>query len=250
MESKDALNNIKVKSIEILNHRMKDTKIIYLIEITLNNNQSVLVNERYSELLNLHELMSKEAKLPVFPPKKYFHNKDEFFLQQRQNDLNSYYKTITSSDKFLNLTAFKSWINSKFKGVNIKQKEKFEYYEITDNNFEADRQKMIENEIKENIIPLFIDITEESNKKNRNSICEQKYYNLIKSEIFPFVENEPYSFKIEGNNTNFNFIGTKKSNFIKIEKLFNNKLIEMNKNINSEYLENYKTPELSFSFDI
>ena len=250
MESKNRLNNIKVKSIEILYHRIKDSKVIYTIEITLNNNQSVIINERYSELLSLHNLMSKEAKLPAFPPKKYFKNTDEFFLNQRQNDLNSYFNAITSSDKFLNISSFKDWIKNKFKDIKINQKEKFDYYEINDINFEVDRQKMIENELKVTIIPLFIDLTDERNKKNQNNDREQKYYHLIKSEIFPFVENDPYSFKFEGSNTNFNFIGANKNNLVKIEKLFNNKLIEMNKNIYNEYFENYKVSDLSFFFDL
>ena len=179
-----------------------------------------------------------------------FKNNKNIIINQRQNDLNSYYNLITSSDKYLNLSSFKNWIKNKFKNIKIKQKKKFDYYEITDVNFEADRQKMIENEIKENIIPLFIDMTEECTKKNPNNIREHEYSNLIKSEIFPFVVNDPYSVNIEGNNTNFNFIGSKKNNLAKIEKLLNNKIIEINKNINNECFENYKSPDLFFAFDI
>ena len=62
--------------------------------------------------------------------------------------------------------------------------------------------------------------------------------------------NDPYSVNIEGNNTNFNFIGSKKNNLAKIEKLLNNKIIEINKNINNECFENYKSPDLFFAFDI
>ena len=177
MESKNQSNNIKCKKIEIFNHKIKDTKVIYAIEIILSNNQSIIINERYSELLNLHNLMSKEAKLPPFPKKKYFGNTDELFLTQRQNSLNSYYNIITSSDKYVNLPSFKSWIKKIINDSNIKEKEKLDYYEINDIISETDRQKMLENEIKENIIPLFLDTEEKKNIPNKNH--EIEYYNLI-----------------------------------------------------------------------
>lgn len=249
MESKNQSNNIKCKKIEIFNHKIKDTKVIYAIEILLSNNQSIIINERYSELLNLHNLMSKEAKLPPFPQKKYFGNTDELFLIQRQNNLNSYYNIITSNDKFINLPSFKSWINTKLNDSNIKEKEKLDYQEIKDIIYETERQKMLENEIKESIIPLFIDTEEKKNMPNKNH--ELEYFNLINSELFPFVENEPYSYNIEGNNMNFNYIGSKKNNLAKIEKLFNNKLIDINKKINNECFDNYSNAtDLVFNFDI
>ena len=250
MESKNQSNNIKCKKFEIFNHKIKDTKVIYAIEIILTNNQSIIINERYSELLNLHNLMSKEAKLPPFPQKKYFGNTDELFLVQRQNNLNSYYNTIISNDKFVNLPSFKSWLKSKFNEANIKEKEKLDYHEIKDIRSETERQEMLENEIKENIIPLFIDMEEKKNIPNKNH--EIEYYNLIKSELFPFVENDPYSNNIEGNNMNFNHIGSKKNNYSKIEKLFNNKLMDINKKINTECFDNYSntTTDLVFNFDI
>ena len=90
-------------------------------------------------------------------------------------------------------------------------------------------------------------------KKNiPNKNHEIEYYNLIKSELFPFVENDPYSNNIEGNNMNFNHIGSKKNNYAKIEKLFNNKLMDINKKINTECFDNYSntTTDLVFNFDI
>ena len=253
MESKNNLSNIKCTSINILNHINKGTKIIYTIEIKLNNNQKVIIKERYSELLNLHNLMSKECKgekLPNFPPKKFFFNKEEIFVNQRQNALNSYYKLITSSDKFVNLSSFKKWIKNKFSNIQIKKKENLDYYFLNDNIKENDRQEEIECELNKNIIPRFIYMNDYSKKQFSNKKHEKKYFNLIKSEIFPFVENEPYTNELEGNNTNFNFIGNKKNNLAKIEKIFNNKLIEINKNINIECFENFKTPDILLDFEI
>ena len=66
MESRNPLSNIKCRSIQIFNHQIKDNKAIYTIEIKLNNKQSIIITERYSELLNLHNAMSKEAKLPNY----------------------------------------------------------------------------------------------------------------------------------------------------------------------------------------
>ena len=250
MDSKDPFYNIKCRSIKILNHIIKDNKTVYTIEIKLNNNQSILINERYSELLNLHHLMSKEAKLPNFPKKKFFGNTEECFLNQRQIDLNNYYNQITSSDKFVNLQSFRMWIQNIFSNIKIKKKEDSEYYIINDIDSEIDRQKKIEKEINKNIIPSFIDMTEEIDKEFSSKKREMKYYNIINSEIFPFVDNNPYTEKIEGNNTNFNFIGSKKNNLIKIENLFNKKLIDINKKINLECFEKYKTPDLYFNFDL
>ena len=247
MES-DLFSKINCRSIKVLNHNSKDGKIIYTIEITLSNNQSVIVKERYSELLNLHNSMSKEAKLPTFPPKKLFGNMGEFFVNQRQTDLNSYYSIITSSDKYISLPSFKAWIRKKFHGIDIKMKEEFNYYVMDDLISEKLRQKKVEKDLNK-IIPLFIDMTTVWDQEFSNKKRENRYNNIINTDLFPFVDNEPYSTKIEGNNTNFNFIGSKKNNFIKVEKLFNTKLTDINKVVNSECVEKYKIPDLLMELD-
>lgn len=251
MDNKNPFSNIKCRSLKILNHTIKDNKVIYNIEIKLSNNQSIIINERYSELLGLHNLMSKEGKLPIFPPKKFFGNTEESFLNQRQADLNHYYDIITSSNIYVNLPSFKFWLQSKFNDLKIKiKKEDPDYYVMNDITCEIERQKKIENEINKKIIPSFIDMTEEWDKEFSSKKREKKYYNVIHSELFPFVDNNPYFHNIEGNNTNFNYIGSKKNNLIKIEKLFNAKLNDINKNINLDCFEKYKTPELYFNFEL
>ena len=253
MESNEQFSNIKCRSIEILFHTNKDNIVTYTIEIILSNNQSIIIKERYSDLLSLHNLMSKEAKMPNFPPKKYFGNTEEQFLNQRQTELNNYYYLITSSDKYVNLPSFRTWIKNKFSGIKIKKNEEYKYFDMDDINTEITRQKMIENEIKAKIIPLFTDLTKESKPKtslNSHDNREIKYNHIINSELFPFVENEPYSSRIEGNNINFNYIGSKKNNFTKVEKLFNSKINDINKKINNECFDSYKISDLFLDFDI
>ena len=244
----DLLSKIKCRSIKILNHNSKDGKVIYIIEITLSNNQSVIINERYSELLNLHNSMSKEAKLPTFPPKKLFGNMGEFFINQRQTDLNAYYNIITSSDKYISLPSFKAWIKKKLHNIDIKVKEEFNYYVMEDLTSEKLKQKKVEKELNK-IIPQFIDMTTVWDQEVSNKKRENRYINIINTDLFPFVDNEPYNTKLEGNNTNFNFIGSKKNNLIKVEKLFNTKLNDINKMVNSECVEKYKIPDLLMDLD-
>lgn len=250
MESKNSLSNIKCKSVKILNHAKKGGNIIYSIEIKLSNNQSITICQRYRELLNLHNLMSKEAKLPPFPPKKYFGNTEELFLNQRQKDLNKYYSFITSSNIFVNLPSFKKWILNNFKNTKIKIKEDMEYFVVDDIIIEANRQKKIEKELNENILPLFIDMNEESVQEISSKRREINYNSIINSELFPFVDNNPYSNNLVGNNINFNFIGSKKNNLAKIEQLFNNKLIDINKNMNYDFNEKYKVPDLVMEINL
>ena len=248
MESKNILSNIKCKSLKIVNHINQEGKILYTIEIKLSNNQIIKINQRYRELLNLHNIMSKEAKLPPFPPKKLFGNTEELFLTQRQNDLNTYYGQIISSNTFVNLPSFKKWILNIINDTKIKLRDDLDYFVADDINNEKNRQKKKEKEINEDILPLFIDMSEwdqEISTKDR----ELYYQNIINSEIFPFVDNDPYSSDIVGNNTNFNYIGSKKNNLVKIEKLFNNKLIDLNKNM-KDCIDKYKEPNIVMQFNI
>ena len=62
------------------------------------------------------------------------------------------------------------------------------------------------------------------------------------------MDNDPYSIDI-GNDYNFNYIGSKNNNLVKIEKLFNNKLIDINKNMN-EFVEKYKEPNINYNISI
>ena len=261
---KKSLSNIKCRSIQIFNHQIKDGKVIYTIEIKLNNKQSIIITERYSELLNLHNAMSKEAKLPSFPPKKFFGNTDEKFLAQRQLGLNEYYEIITSSHIYSNLPSFKTWIFNKFKNIKLEKKEIFEY-----NVFDISQEKKLQdikifNQINKNLIPLFFDINinltndelEQDNnfqnkeiKENRDKkeTKENKYLITINDEL---KKNKYSENKIIGNNNNFNLLGNKKNNLIKMEKALNYKLSESLVNINIKCFEKFQNPDILMLIDL
>ena len=263
MESKKKLlSNIKCRSIQIFNHQIKDNIVTYTIEIKLNNKQSIIIKERYSELLNLHNAMSKEAKLPNFPPKKYFGNTDENFLNQRQLSLNEYYEIITSSHIYSNLPSFRSWIFNKFKNVKIEKKEVFKYNVLDDISQEKKRQDKIINYINVNVIPQFFDVNinlsndeldqenifqnkENKENKEKKESKENKYLIIINDELSPFMNDN-----LIGNNNNFNFIGRQKNNLIKMERLFSTKLNESNENINIKCFEKFQTPDILMIFDL
>ena len=259
MESKittNPLDNIKCCSIQIFNHQIIDNKTVYTMEIKLNNKQSMILAVRYSELLLLHNAMSKEAKLPNFPPKKFFGNTDEIFLNQRQLSLNHYYEIITSSHIYSNLTSFKRWIFNKFRNIHIEEKEVLKYEIFDDINQEKKRQDKITNYINANIIPLFFeynniipnDELEQDNlflNKDKKDNKEKAYSKIINYELFAFNENN-----LEGNNNNFNLIGNKKSNLLKMERLFNNKLNDLNKDIKIKCLDKFQSPDILMICDI
>jgi len=262
MESKKKLlSNIKCRSIQIFNHQIKDNIVIYTIEIKLNNKQAIIITERYSELLNLHNAMSKEAKLPNFPPKKYFGNTDEKFLNQRQLNLNEYYDIITSSHIYSNLPSFRNWIFSKFKNIKIEKKEVFKYNVLDDISQEKKRQDKIINYINVNVIPLFFDVNinlsndeldqdnifqnkENKENKEQKESKENKYLIIISDELSQANDN------LIGNNNNFNFIGRQKNNLLKMERLFTTKLSELNENINIKCFEKFQTPDILMIFDL
>ena len=261
---KKSLANIKCRSIQIFNHLIKDGKVIYTIEIKLNNKQSIIITERYSELLNLHNAMSKEAKLPSFPPKKFFGNTDEKFLAQRQLGLNEYYEIITSSHIYSNLPSFKTWIFSKFKNIKLEKKEIFEY-----NVFDISQEKKLQdikifNQINKNVIPLFFDINinltndeldQDNNfqnkeiKENRDKkeTKENKYLIIINDEL---EKNKCLENEIIGNNNNFNLFGNKKNNLLKMEKALNYKLSESLVNINIKCFEKFQNPDILMLIDL
>ena len=245
MDSNNKLSNIKCRSIQILNHQNKEGTIYYNIKITLSNNQSIIICERYSELLNLHNLMSKEESLPNFPPKKFFYNTNELFLNQRQMDLNKYFSLITSSDKLINLPSFTNWIKNVFRDVEIIPKVSYNYNEIDDINTEKKRQKKIEKEINK-IIPLFYDLTEVWGQDISSKEKENEYKNLIDNNL---TNKEDEYIINEGDDKNFSLIGYKR-NLTKMERLFNSKIIDINRSINIECNDKYVPLNIIMEFDL
>jgi hypothetical protein len=68
--------------------------------------------ERYKNLKKLHDIFKKEAKstnFPKFPPKKFFGNQEEKFLNQRQTSLQHYFNSVQKN--YNKLSSLKRWIN-------------------------------------------------------------------------------------------------------------------------------------------
>ena len=70
------------------------------------------------------------------------------------------------------------------------------------------------------------------------------------TELFPFVENNFMENDLTGNNKNFNFIGNKKNNLIKMERLFNNKLNELAEYIDTKCFKKFQTPDILMEFEL
>jgi len=118
--------NIKMDKNEKSNNFLKcrftkwnktDDHIEYIIKIisTKDDNINVDFSSRYSILRDLHDILRKEAntsKYPKFPPKKYFGNTDEKFLNQRMAALDHYFNQVF--EEFSNLKELKKWIEDKF----------------------------------------------------------------------------------------------------------------------------------------
>jgi DNA-binding Lrp family transcriptional regulator len=105
------------------NYRLKFVKyfkrehVEYVIRLICIEDDKINVEflERYSTLKDLHEILRKEANsinFPKFPPKKYFGNTDEKFLNQRQTALEHYFNTILGSKEFSTVYSLKKWIES------------------------------------------------------------------------------------------------------------------------------------------
>ena len=100
----------------------------YFIKImsTKDDTLNVDFTERYSTLRDLYDILRKEAntsKFPKFPPKKYFGNTDEKFLNQRMAALDHYFSQVF--EDFAHLASFKKWVDDKIakysKKVNTKE---------------------------------------------------------------------------------------------------------------------------------
>jgi len=108
------------------NYRLKFIKYVkgehveYKIKLICMEDSKINVefSDRYSNLKYLHETFKKEANsinFPKFPPKKYFGNTDEKFLNQRQTALEHYFNTILGSKEFSNIVSLRKWVESLIK---------------------------------------------------------------------------------------------------------------------------------------
>ena len=272
MESNN--DNIICKSIIITNHLIDGDHVNYTLEITLSNNKKYTSIERYSDLLNLHNSMSKEIKsLPKFPPKKMFGNKKESFLIQRQNELNNYFKQITSSDIFINLPSFKNWIQNARTRINsikknnknennesnfidsLNQREKIEFvmkkyvkYFVDvgwEDKYETNEDKMFKKSKK------YLDVIINSNnfginKSNNLDVGEDIEENINNEE----KEENKEMLELVGNDENFGLIGKRNEMLENIENQLEKKLNDINNQFENNIYSNYISEDLVMSFNI
>lgn len=121
---------IKYK-ISVTSHNKSEDHVEYTIAVThLSEGTTYTFSERYSNLKVLNDLMKKEAtsagNFPKFPPKKFFGSTDEKFLNQRQQELNTYFEEISNNPEYSNLPSLKKFLEEnlkKAKPVQVKKKE-------------------------------------------------------------------------------------------------------------------------------
>lgn len=99
--------------LSVVYYMKKNNHIEYLLRVTESkSNKAYDFFERYSNLEKLHQILRKEANsdtFPKFPPKKFFGDKNEKFLKQRQEELNLYFNMVTS---LFNLPSLKVFIEN------------------------------------------------------------------------------------------------------------------------------------------
>jgi len=139
-------NNLKVrftKWVKSEDHVEYQIKIISTKDDTLN----VDFSQRYSTLRDLYDVLRKDAntsKFPKFPPKKYFGNTDEKFLNQRMAALDHYFNQVF--EDFSHLPTLKKWVEEKIAKHSTKKLTK---ENSKDNvNKESIKTKTDSNEIK------------------------------------------------------------------------------------------------------
>jgi hypothetical protein len=98
-----------------INYKKRGDHVEYIMRLNCIEDSKLFAEfaERYSTLKDLHDVMKKEASsinFPKFPPKKFFGNTDEKFLNKRQTDLQHYFNAILGSKEFSQLPGLKAWI--------------------------------------------------------------------------------------------------------------------------------------------
>jgi hypothetical protein len=101
--------------IYFINYKKRGDHVEYIMRLNCIEDSRIFAEfaERFSSLKDFHDIMKKEANstnFPKFPPKKFFGNTDEKFLNKRQTDLQHYFNDILGSKEFSLLPSVKSWI--------------------------------------------------------------------------------------------------------------------------------------------
>lgn len=89
-------------TVKFLSFDTNDDGVYYHVLVTIPNSEPYKVDPvRYSQLRYFHSEISSKYKgdLPSFPPKKWFGNKSNNFLSQRQKSLEHYFNTLMKTVK-------------------------------------------------------------------------------------------------------------------------------------------------------
>jgi hypothetical protein len=269
------------------NYRLKFVKYIkrehvdYIIRLICLEDDKINVEflERYSAFKDLHEVFKKEANsinFPKFPPKKFFGNTDEKFLNQRQTALEHYFNTILGSKEFSSLPSLRRWIDTlilKYNKVstNAPIAKITEDKPITSNvsrqtmpsdtnqqssaapkngNYYLDNLLLDIQKWKETVDKFsknFIDLGNDNNPHYEPEDCyvrERNYKNVLKNNgVFNNLNSK--LFKIDpGNNSYYEYLGLEESNLVKFDNIMLGKLNQMYKTINSYIPEEYIVEDL------
>lgn len=103
-------------SIEDYRNNSESNAIVYLIEIGFQFGDEIEIikcEKRYSELYQLHQeikpIFKNAINQPVFPPKKFFYNKDKSFLNERKEGLQNYFRGVIQFSTILRSVIFKEF---------------------------------------------------------------------------------------------------------------------------------------------
>jgi hypothetical protein len=111
--------------IYFINYKKKGDHVEYIMRLNCIDDEKLFAefSERYSTLKDLHDVLKKEANsinFPKFPPKKFFGNTDEKFLNKRQTDLQHYFNAILGSKEFSQLPSVKTWVSKSLERFTVK----------------------------------------------------------------------------------------------------------------------------------
>ena len=228
----------------IVNHYKGKDYVEYIMQLIDTNqpNKIIEFRERYSSLLNLHNLLSKELNslknFPKFPPKKYFGNTNEDFLIQRQKELNVYFKTIFENQTFFNLKPLQNWIKNI---INSNKPKIIKEENIKNNNIIIDNNKNEE----ENLNTHFIDFYDFDNIEDENIGKPLKGENIINnfdfnSNIFSIPKGDDKNFdSFQHENQIFQYENMLIDNLNLFVNMINNKKIIYYEN-NTNLIDSFK----------
>ncbi len=262
-----------------------DDHIEYQIKIISTKDESLNAdfNQRYSTLRDFHDALRKEAntnKFPKFPPKKYFGNTDEKFLNQRMAALDHYFNQVF--EDFSHLSLLKKWIEEKL----AKYSKKVVKEPIKDETSTQNKSKVIEpseskkinkpeenkqdknNKAKGTIILIFLEearykeildtftkklIDPDNNGLNDKLVYEElenrykSYSNAINKKGVNDPTNSIFFNKIASDNGNFDCMGLDEPKVLQYQKYMTTKLSEYARIIKSTLPENYDVDDLILS---